>query len=149
MPMIVDFQGFKTENNRFLIKELAAFDGFRACHYIFKQPYSFERLPESYRRQARWVSNNHHGIEWDQGFTPLHQLSNILGLLSNQCDEIWVKGAEKTKFIQQYISTPVIELPDSPALQLKEAKCFYHSINICMCALSNVYELYNEFVMNN
>lgn len=147
MSVVADIQCFKVEKNKFLVKEFAAYDGDKVIHYVFKPPYSFQRLTDTYQQQANWVIRNHHAIEWEQGFTPVHHLPGILRKLSQRCEKFLIKGKEKAKFIQQYVTIPVLELPETPPMKLKEAKCFYHSKEVCMCALSNVYDLYYEYAM--
>lgn len=145
--LIIDVQGFKCENNKFLVKELAAFNGSQTCHYIFKSPFNFYCLPLEYQQQAKWVTAHHHTIDWNQGYTPFHQFPHIMKQLTNNVEEIYVKGAEKARFLQRYTKACVIELPESPPLSPSDCCCFYHKKQTCICALSNVYSLYNIFVM--
>lgn len=148
MVLIIDVQGFKSENNKFLVKELAAFDGTRTCHYLFKSPYSFDSLPKEYQKQANWLTTHHHAIEWTQGYTRFHHFADIIKHLTADVKEVYVKGKEKAKFIQGFTKTCVVELPESPPLTPSNSCCFYHSKEICICALSNVYYLHHNFVMN-
>ena len=147
MPIVIDVQGFKTEKNRFLVKELAAYDGCKICHYVFKPPFTFDCLPYEYQKQANWLTANHHCIKWGTGFVPLHKFSAIIPQLTDTTQEVYVKGKEKADYIQKYTRTPILELPDSPAIQQEGSSCFYHSKNLCICALTNVYNLYNQFIM--
>lgn len=140
-------QGFKCENNKFIVKELAAFDGSKTCHYLFKSPFSFDCLPKEYQKQANWVSAHHHGIEWNQGYTPFYQFPNIIKHITKNVQTVYVKGTEKANFIRRYTTACVMELPESPRLAPADASCFYHNKDICSCALSNTYFLYNNFVM--
>lgn len=148
MNLIIDVQGFKIENNRFIVKELAAYDGCHTSHHIFKQPFHLNLLPPDLQKQASWLIKHHHGISWDEGFTPLHKFSNIIKSLTNNCDCIYVKGAEKAKLIQKYTTKPVFELSEDPPLQPSEAQCFFHKRKYCICALTNVFLLYNYFFMD-
>lgn len=145
--MILDFQGFKNEKNTFIIKELAAFDGHRIFHNVFKAPFSSELLPPELEKQARWVSNHHHGLKWENGITPYYLVKKILQDITSDTDVIYIKGREKADFIKQFITKQVIELPEHPRLQKNIPKCFYHSLNNCYCALHNVFYLYENFIM--
>lgn len=147
MPLIIDIQGFKTEKNRFLIKELAAYDGTRICHYIFKPPFDFTCLPLEYQKNANWLIAYHHGINWQTGFVPLHKFSAIMSQLTVTSEDVYVKGREKAEYIRKYSRVPVLELPESPPIQQEGSSCFYHSKNPCICALTNVYNLFNQFAM--
>lgn len=145
--LVVDIQGFKLENNKFLVKEFAAYDGFHICHYVFKPPFPIRLLSPDLHRQATWLMNNYHFIDWNIGFTPVHQFCNILQSLTKQVDMVYVKGMEKANYIKKHSLAPVYEFDEQPSLQLMEPKCFYHTSNNCICAISNVYFLYKNFIM--
>lgn len=148
MKLVIDFQGFKTENNKFIVKEFAGYDGMKVCHYIFKPPYPFEMLSPDLQKQAYWLTRNHHCIKWSDGFTPLHMFGQIIKNLTTSAECVYVKGGEKAKYIRQFITQPVLELEEQPPLLKSSAKCFFHSNDKCMCALSNVYYLYENFMMS-
>lgn len=145
--LVLDVQGFKLENNKFIPKELAAYDGNKICHYVFKPPFDIRFLPSHLRKQADWLMKNHHSILWNDGFTPIHKFSNIMKNLTEQVDQVYVKGTEKMQYIKKYTLNPVIDLGDDPPLQKEKPHCFYHSNPICICALTNVYYLYNNCLM--
>ncbi|KAJ8915327.1 hypothetical protein NQ315_008211 [Exocentrus adspersus] len=137
MPLVLDVQGFKVEKNKFVAKELAAYDGERICHYIFKPPFPFDMLPRQHQNEANWLIKNHHHINWNIGFTPLHTFNSIVEDLTKKVDTIYIKGKEKADYIRQFTSKPVFELEEQPRLQQCASKCFYHTQNVSMCALSN------------
>lgn len=148
MSIVLDLQGFKIEKDKFIPKELAAFDGKRICHYVFKAPFEINLLSPSLIKQAEWLMKNHHCILWNQGFTPLYKFSEIVKNLVQKVDVVYVKGEEKSKYLKKYSTKPIINLEEASRIQPKEAKCFYHSNLICICALTNVYELYNNYIMD-
>lgn len=147
IQLVLDVQGFKVENNKFIPKELAAFDGNRVCHYIFKPPFDMKHLSPDLCKQANWLMQNHSCINWNEGYTPLHKFADIIKNLTGKADNVYVKGREKSDYIRKYCLKPVIELENNPTLQKGEPKCFYHSTSHCMCALANVYYLFNNFLM--
>lgn len=146
MPLILDIQGFKREQNKFLVKELAAHDGHHVSHYVFKPPFTFNLLSTGLQKQALWLIQHHHSLNWNVGFVPLHMFEHILQYLTSTVDCVYIKGREKAEYIRQFLQIPVIELPEHPALEKSAPKCFYHCDVNCMCALSNVYYLYDTFV---
>lgn len=148
MPLIIDVQGFKTGNNKFIVKEFAAYDGTRICHYIFKQPFPFNCLPIEYQKQANWLMSHHHAIDWIDGYTKHFLFPKIISDITTNVTEVYVKGREKADFIRKHITATVLELPETPQLEQKTANCFYHKNDICICALSNVFNLYKDFVMH-
>uniref|UniRef100_V5GGY8 Uncharacterized protein n=1 Tax=Anoplophora glabripennis TaxID=217634 RepID=V5GGY8_ANOGL len=147
MPLILDMQGFKVEQNRFIVKELAAYDGTKTAHYIFKAPFSVKLLSPDLQKQVTWLTNNYHCLNWNEGYTPFHKFSNIMKELMEKKDVIYVKGKEKADYVRQYSPTVVYELEEHPPLQIAEARCFYHKKSKCMCALTNVFYLYETFIM--
>lgn len=147
MKLVLDVQGFKIKNNKFIAKELAAFDGLKISHYIFKAPFPITYLPQDLHKQADWLMNNHHCINWSEGFTPLYQFGSILKHLTENVKCIYVKGKEKSEYIKKYSLAPVIEIEEQPALNRAEPSCLNHLKSPCVCALTNVYNLYNTFIM--
>lgn len=117
MPLILDIQGFKLENNKFIVKELAAYDGSKVSHYVFKPPFDVKLLSPQLHRQMIWVMNNHHCIDWREGYTPIHKFEAIVKHLTVQVDVIYVKGRGKADYIRKYTSKPVLQLDQSPALK--------------------------------
>jgi hypothetical protein len=148
MILIIDFQGFKLESNRFIPKELAAYDGCKISHFIFKKPYSFNLLSTSLQKQVDWLINNHHCITWGSGYTPLHNFSNIIQDITKDANLIYVKGKEKAAYLKKYTSIPIIEIEGKPVLKQDVPRCFYHSKSPSVCALSNVFFIYDNFLMN-
>lgn len=149
MNIVIDVQGFKIENNKFIAKELAAYDGCHITHYIFKQPFEMKLLPPDVQREVVWLMKNHHCIPWSEGFTPLYKFSNIIKSLTSKSGSVYVKGAEKANILRRYSYKPVIELDEQPPLQPDKAKCFFHKKENCFCALTNVFNLYNYFLMDD
>lgn len=148
MKLVIDIQGFKIENNNLIVKELAAYDGTRLCHYIFKPPFTIKLLPPYLQKQALWLMNNHHCIDWNFGFTPLYQFSDVIKNLTSTVECVYVKGKEKADYIRKYSMNPVYELAESPKLQVGRTHCFYHTKESCICALTNVFYLYDNFLMD-
>lgn len=148
MNLILDIQGFKDENNKFIPKELAAYDGDKINHHVFKQPFSMDLLsPEAYN-QALWLMKYHHCICWKSGHTPVHHFSTIIKTLTDDFEFVYVKGREKADYIKKYCNKTIIEIDEQPILVKTAPKCFYHSNSPAMCALSNVFFLYDTFFMN-
>lgn len=147
--IVIDIQGYKVENNKFVPKELAAYNGEQYCHFIFKPPFPIEMLPDFYKKQVIWLENNHHCLQWKEGFTPLYQFPKIIQQLSNTADVFYVKGKEKALYLQKYIKNKkIIELDEQPALKKMESKCLYHLNKFCYCSLTITMYLYDHFFLN-
>lgn len=147
MKVVVDIQFFRTSDKVLTPKELAIFDGVRAAHYIFKPPFPFHDLSPKLRQQAEWIMENHHAIPWGEGQVPAYLFKPILLRLLNNVEAIYVKGREKADFVRKQTGNSVIELDEEPAVGKMEPSCFYHSTSKCVCALTNVYFLYSNYVM--
>lgn len=143
---IVDIQGFFIEKNKFTPKELTLLKNDQIAHFVFKQPYPFNKLPDVYKKQVKWLSNNHHCIKWNSGFIQPWKIRDILQNLTDDVCVIYVKGYEKARIIKNYIpSKRVIELPESPALIPDLPLCVFHQYNYCYCTLRNVHLIKENF----
>lgn len=146
--VIVDVQFFRTQDKILTPKELACYDGSRIAHYLFKPPFGMDKLQPHLQKQAEWLIEHHHSIQWDQGFVSAHLCGPILCHLVKAAETIYVKGKEKADFVRNITSRKVIELPEEAGVQRMQPACFYHSAEKCVCALSNVYSLYFSWMMN-
>ncbi|KAJ8980524.1 hypothetical protein NQ317_008321 [Molorchus minor] len=126
MPLILDVQGFKAEKNKFIVKELAAYNGHKTAHYIFKPPFSLKLLPPDLEKQVNWLTNNYHCIHWNEGNTPYYNVGKIIQNLIESDEKIYVKGKEKAEYIKEFSSKPIYELEEHPPLRFSEPQCFYH-----------------------
>lgn len=124
--LIVDVQGFKSENN-FIPKELAAYDEQQLTHSISRISFPFNSLSPNLQRENKWLSESFHGFDWKAGFTTLYQFKNI------------ISTREKANYLRKYTNKEVLELDEQPALPTLEPKCFYHLRSSCKCALPNVF----------
>lgn len=148
MYFIVDVQGFKGHNNKFIAKEIAVLHNDHHHHFIIKPPFNSNQLSPSLRREAQWLFQNHHGLKWDGGFTEFGEVRKYLRE-NIQNTVVYVKGIEKTQWLKELLQDENVEVTNieeaaCPSLkELKrvypnEIKCSYH--NKC-CALQNVYLL--------
>ena len=114
MTVVVDMQGFKGLNNKFIAKEIAVlYNESESQHFIIKPPFKFAELPPSLQTQARWLYNNYHGLSWEGGnvsFTIVKQF--LTHNLRNKL--VYVKGPEKRKWLTDTIgdSTKVADLDE-------------------------------------
>lgn len=150
MELILDFQGFKDNNNQFVIKELAlvSMDGRCMQHWLVRSPFQFNNLDPKYKRQSNWNTANYHGISWDHGDITIQDLHRHLAPMLDG-SVVYVKGLEKCKYIQEFFgSCYVFDLEDYPSLRkLEDAGiyCFYHkNANFC-CSLNNVLRLFKYY----
>lgn len=148
MSLILDIQGFNIEKNKFIVKELAGYDGEKVCHFIFRHPFPFEMLSQEDQKEVNWIMKNHHCVNWKKGFTPLHKFGQVVQDLTSKAERVYVKGREKAEYLRRFSAKTIFELPEQPRLDRGKPSCFYHNNEYCFCALSNVHFLYENFLMH-
>lgn len=151
---ILDFQGFKDENNKFILKEVAVMDikNLKLLHWFVRQPYPLSKLSPAAQRQARFNSRFYHGIPFNYGNAPFYYIKKkLIKVLSH--NTVYVKGSEKKDFLQEMFKEAKFEdLTNFPSLKLLRSRfnnynCSFHSSNqMCpffSCALNNVYNIHS------
>ncbi|CAL1685129.1 unnamed protein product [Lasius platythorax] len=167
VPTFVDLQGFIL-NKQFIVKEAAILRrGFILSHYFFACPVPWSMLIKSERRQASWLTQHHHGLQWEDGNVPYSMAQRVITtaivgvnekLQLHEEDEeesslVYVKGLEKREWLADIVDDAVygyiIEALDAayddiPALNKLDPtyslRCNKHVKN---CALQNVFKLFN------
>lgn len=108
--MIIDVQGFKNKNNRFIVKEIYVETKNLQFHGIIKSPsYIEKKLDKKHRNESKWLMHNYHGISWKDGYITLDELRQTLGpIINNKSVHIFVKGEEKIKWIKQIMGNETL-----------------------------------------
>lgn len=147
MSVIVDLQGFKSESNKFIPKEIAILYEERVQVFLIKPPFAYCMLTESEKKQVDWIQRNRN-IFWNEGNIPYHNYEQyIIPYLENKV--IFVKGEEKVTWLEEMTGFKNIwnlekdGCPNLNELNSKYTKdvfkCLCHS---SVCALKNVFLLY-------
>lgn len=154
MEFVLDFQGFKSGNNDFIVKEMAiiSIDGQIYELQLFQPPCSFSELPSDVKKQVLWLEKQYHGLYWGSGFRQYSDLKDIFKGL-NIDGNVYVKGKEKQQFVVKLLSdysVNVIDLEDLGCPSLTELKqqvqlntmkpCSFNH-NFSNCAYINVHVL--------
>lgn len=149
MNIVIDIQGLKDKYNNFIPKEVAVVSVTSSyyAHWIVSAPYAYNTLPPSVKRQNTWLLDNHHGIEWTEGETPLRAIEAILKKIAVQCDRIFTRGSDKSTYLTQLTECFVINLeedtedPSFRNLPKSDTFCIYHGLRrknrVYRCALDN------------
>lgn len=146
MSAIVDVQGFKTEANEFIIKEIAILCDKKIQVFLIKAPFPFYDLTKEERRQVSWIERNRK-IYWNEGVVPYSNYQNlIISILRDKC--VYTKGSEKVSWLKNIVinNNNINNLEDKgcPSLinlykQYEHSQdlytCIYHD---SICALKNV-----------
>lgn len=148
--MFLDVQGFKSDCNKFIVKELCILFDKSVYLFLIKSPFSFNELPAKYKREAKWLEKNVHGLNWNNGTVTLQNVrENLKWLFCKPNIKVLVKGAEKLKWIHSLFNTfppfTCINIEElGCSLQLKccddilTLKCPHHKYNFLSCAYKNV-----------
>lgn len=158
----IDVQGFKGEHNKFIVKELALSISLTENYNFFiKSPFGKNKLSKSLQQQSTWLTNNFHFIKWNEGTYTIDHVKEILKQKTSKTKTIYVKGAEKKKWVRDIfkLHTCIVNIEDffqcpnfTTLYQLNQIKinnitCIHSN----HCALKNVICLRNFFEneMNN
>ena len=153
--IIVDIQGFKDSENRFIVKELAIATGEYTQVFLIKPPYSFNYLTNEEKKQVSWIERNR-GIFWNEGFINYRGFKQVIvPYLENK--NILVKGLEKVDWIKKLSSNcNVVDVGDKGCpnfFKLHNNYCkkgIFNCVNHNkQCALKNVISIKKWYYDNN
>lgn len=81
MNAFVDIQGFKTDDNKFILKEMAILCNGQMQVFLVKPPFKFYDLSKSERLQVCWIERNRN-ILWNEGFIPFCHFQQYTGIVN-------------------------------------------------------------------
>lgn len=156
MNVIVDLQGFKSDNNKFIPKEIAIRSENHVLVLLIKPPYAFYDLSKKERLSVMWIEKNH-SVLWNEGFVPYYNFHfHLRNYLENK--RIFVKGSEKVLWLKQIVDNDNVhnlEDMNCPRLETLHKNylmspdiqtCIYHTK---VCAYKNASCLYKWFMEHN
>lgn len=174
----VDLQGFLDNNCQFIVKEFSytfAYSQIKPKHFIFKPPYEWAQLNQTAKQSAKYLARFHHGLQWRDGQLNYEHVRTCLNLMrfDNDIDVIYVKGAEKIKWLHELcpaLKVPIYDVYFMPSLnnlefkrKAKQRHCMVHDSTFnyeraydCkslqnhprQCALQNVLILKDYYLKN-
>ncbi|VDO11375.1 unnamed protein product [Brugia timori] len=159
---IIDFQAFKDEENRYILKEIAviAVETDEVGHCIIKPPYPGDMLSEKCREQVSYIVTYQHGICWEDGYIKYVDAIRLVRDMTKNAVQVFIKGSERAKFIRKLTGKPTIDFdtlncPRAKNLANVESSpdCFYYRhtpkyhMNFEACSLRRVYKL-KEWYLN-
>lgn len=107
---IVEFHGFKDNENRFVIKEFAVVGKYFQTHLIFEAPYREAFLNNKMLRSALWLTRNFHFMKWNDKGIPYDE--ELIRALCSPFTVLYTKGNEKVEFLK-YFHHNVHDIPES------------------------------------
>jgi hypothetical protein len=109
MEAVVEYHGFRNNDNKFIVKEFALVGKTYQVQILFKSPYCFNKLNSKMQRTARWLTRHYHQIRWLQGET-VYSKELIVSMLK-PFNVIYTKGLEKAEFLRLFHNN-VIEIDE-------------------------------------
>lgn len=99
--VFIDIQGFRAHMPTFIVKEFCLIEGIDVFHHIVDSPFAFNRLPQTYKRQAHFLTKHHHGVRFDCGdITAKHLLALVFPRILNKT--VLVKGLQKVEWLKTF-----------------------------------------------
>jgi len=134
--LVVDFQAFKDDNNKYIIKEIAVKDlnSEMVVHCFVNSPFSFDKLSYKAKSTANYVRDYQHGLSWEDGFVSFKQAVQMLNCIAEYADELYIKGAERRRFIEKLTRKPTIDLDE---LHCPRAKTLPNPVFVPECYHKN------------
>lgn len=97
--IIVDLQGFKDDNNKFIVKEVAIATKYQTQTFLVKPPYSYYYLTDTEKKRVQWLQRNR-GIYWSEGYIDFKEFQRII-VAYLEHKTIFTKGFEKIQWIKE------------------------------------------------
>ena len=133
--IVLELKGFKLKSLGFIIKELSLCSSYNNTIF-FKPPLKFADLPAHDRQTVIWLTNNLHGLDWDEGDIPYCDLKTICLSFSFRFTRknFFAKGIEKCELLSKLLQKTVDNLEDLNCPQISEivseeqvSSCYLHS----------------------
>lgn len=97
---VVDFHGFRDNQNRFVLKEFAVVGKYFQCQLIFEAPYNEFVLDRKMMRSALWFSRHFHFMKWSDQGIPYDE--ELIRSLCTPFTVLYARGADKVNFLKQF-----------------------------------------------
>lgn len=154
---VIDLQGFNYGNDSYMWKEISIFDtsNEKYSHKMIKMPHQLSLFNEVIQTHMDWLRDYVHGLDWNSCYGDFLLYEELADFIKKRVDNevILVKGAEKKKWLETFLSNQIIDLHDEGCPNLEELKsvfksyhCNEHYFNTLNCSLENVYFLYYWYV---
>jgi len=159
MEAIVDIVAFRSPKAKFIVKELAVVDvqTGSTSWFLFKPPCAAKDTVASSLQVNTWLTNNFHGLLWEEGHISYERLNDILATHLDSYNTVYMKGKEKAEFIQQRTRANVVDLVDLGCPSLRRPNfwvltprytCIRHRSTNYVCARDQVLKLYTWYICN-
>ena len=112
MEFIIDIQGFRDSEKKFLPTEVAitCLQQKISDHWRVQAPYSFADLPTVVKELNTFLAADVHSVHWFVGEVTLRQLHRHLYNIARLSRTIFVRGAEKARYVEAVFGRRVVNL---------------------------------------
>ena len=119
--IVLDLEGFKLKSLGFIIKEHSLCSSYNDTIF-FKPPLKLADLPAHDRQTVIWLTNNLHGLDWDEGNIPYCDLKTICLSFSFRFTRknFFAKGIEKCELLSKLLQKTVYNLEDLNCPRISE-----------------------------
>jgi len=159
MEFIVDMLAFNSPKAKFIVKELTIVNVQTGAvsWFLFKPPCAAKDTVAATLKENIWLTNNFHGISWEEGDVPYAQLRSILTEQIDPGSRVYVKGEEKANFIQKLTSANVVDLQTLGCPSLRRPNfwlltpqytCPRHNGTNFVCARDQALKLFSWYISN-
>ena len=133
--IVLDLEGFKLKSLEFIIKELSLCSSYNDTMF-FKLPLKFADLSAHDRQTFILLTNNLHGLDWDEDDIPCCDLKTICLSFSFRFTRknFFAKGIEKCELLSKLLQRTVYNLEDLNCPRISEiiseeqvSSCYLHS----------------------
>ena len=133
---IIDLEGFKLRSLGFILKELSLCSSYNDTIF-FKPQIKLADLPAQDRQTVIWLTNNLHGLDWDEGDISYCDLKTICLSFSFRFTRkfFFAKGIEQCELLSKLLQKTVYNLEDLICPRISEIIseeqvpfCYLHSI---------------------
>lgn len=108
--VFVDLQGFRGNSNNFIPKEIAVvFNDKQYYNFIIKPPYEFSYLLPEKKKQANWLTKNHHHLQWEDGYASIGSVCEFINANTTN-SSVYVKGLEKKRWLEEMLQKNVFNI---------------------------------------
>jgi len=160
MEAIVDIVAFRSSKAKFIVKELTIVDvqTGSVSWFLFKPPCAAKDSAASSLPENTWLTNNFHGLLWEEGHVSYERLKDILASHLDSYNIVYVKGKEKGEFLQKRTTAKVMDLHNLGCPSLRRPNfwvltprytCLRHKGTSYVCSRDQALKLYSWFICNN
>ena len=147
MDFVIDIQGFRDSEKKFLPKEVAitCLQKKISDHWIVQAPHSFDELPREIKETNTYLAVDVHGIHWFDGEVSIRQLHRHLYNIARVSRTIYVRGVEKARYIEALFGRRVINLEKFKSPTFKQLNTMFPDNTRCSTHSTQIFTAKKEF----